>query len=161
VQANLGKNLHTDAADPASPSSLALSLNASKLQAAEKTFVDALRPQGLKDNDVVGFVVAVNGRVSKAEIYPSHALFRAMWEKELQAAAAEAIETDSTAKAALPSRAAVQKSLDLASYGPAQQKPLNASNVDVVQSGASMQFVETRRADASWVLRSYVAKGAE
>ncbi|HEY1736099.1 MAG TPA: DUF6569 family protein, partial [Methylovirgula sp.] len=122
VQANLGKNLHTDAADPASPSSLALSLNASKLQAAEKTFVDALRPQGLKDNDVVGFVVAVNGRVSKAEIYPSHALFRAMWEKELQAAAAEAIETDSTAKAALPSRAAVQKSLDLASYGPAQQK---------------------------------------
>lgn len=161
VQTNLGKNLHADAADPASPTSLALSLNVDKLQAAEKGFVDALGPQGLKDKDVVGFVVVVNGRVSKAEIYPSHELFRAMWDKELHAGAAEAIETEAATKAPAPSRDAILKILDLDAYGPAQQRPLDASNTDVVRTGPAMQFIEARRADASWVLRSYVAKAAE
>ncbi len=131
------------------------------LQAAEKSFVDTLGPQGLKDKDVVGFVVVVNGHVSKAEIYPSHALFRAMWEKELRAGAAEAIETETGAKVPAPSRDAIRKILDLGAYGPAQEKPLNASNTDIVRIGSAMQFVETRRADASWVLRSYVAKAPE
>ncbi|MGA3303278.1 MAG: DUF6569 family protein [Methylovirgula sp.] len=161
VQTNLGKNLHANASDPASPTSLALSLNADKLQAAEKSFVDTLAPQGLKDNDVVGFVVVVNGHVSNAEIYPSHALFRAMWEKELRAGAAEAIETETGAKAPAPSRDAIQKVLDLNAYGPAQERPLDASNTDIVRIGPAMQFIESRRADASWVLRSYVAKAAQ
>lgn len=161
VQTNLGKNLHANASDPASPTSLALSLNVDKLQAAEKSFVDALGPQGLKDNDVVGFVAVVNGHVSKAEIYPSNALFRAMWDKELRADAAEAIETETGTKAPAPSREAIQKILDLNAYGPAQEKPLDASNTDIVRIGPAMQFIESRRADASWVLRSYVAKAAQ
>ncbi len=65
--------------------------------------------------------------MSKAEIYASNALFRAMWIKELRAAAAEAIETESSDKAAPPSLETIERLLDVSAFGPAKEKPLAAS----------------------------------
>ena len=51
----------------------------------------AARRAGLKDGDVVGYVVAINGKLSSANVYPSNGLFRKMWEKQLAAVVTEAI----------------------------------------------------------------------
>jgi hypothetical protein len=158
VQANLGRRLGASAADPSSPTSLALSLNIEQLQSAEKTFVAALGPLGLRDDDVLGFVLVINGHVSRAEIYASNALFRAMWIKELRAGAAEAIQTDAVDKAPVLSIASVEKLLDPSSLSPVKAKPSTAPVASTVREGATMRFIETKRSDNSWVLRSYLAK---
>jgi hypothetical protein len=157
VQSNLGNNLGASALDPASPTSLALSLQGAKLEAAEKAYVEALGPLGLRDDDVVGYVLVVNGHMSKAEIYASHALFHAMWLKDLRAGAAEAIETETKNKAPPLTVASVESLLDTNSFGPVQEKPV-ANMIDVVRDSPRTLFVETRRADHSWILRSYIAK---
>lgn len=157
VQTKLGKTLHANAADPASPTSLALSLQGEKLEAAEKAYVDPLGPLGLRDSDVIGYVLVVNGRMSKAEIYSSHELFQAMWLKDLRAGAAEAIESGTKNKAPPPSAASIEKLLDLGAYGPAREKQ-QTDAVDVLRDSPETLFIESRRADRSWVLRSYLAK---
>ncbi len=160
VQTALARHLHSSAADPRSPTSLALSLDGERLRAAEKSFVDALGPIGLRDDDVLGFVLAVNGRVSKAEIYASNALFRAMWIKQLRAAAAEAIETESADKVPPPSLESIARLLDVSAFGPAKETPLIASVTEMRREGPQTLFVETRHQDATWVLRSYLATPA-
>lgn len=157
VQANLSQHLRANAADPASPTSLALSLDLGKLKAAQKNFVDALEPAGLREDDVLGFVLVVNGRVSKANIYASNALFRAMWPKQLRAAAAEAIQDSTTEKTAPPPAPEISKLLDLAHFGKPVERKVAASVVEVTREAPKMHFVETRRTDNSWVLRSYLA----
>ncbi len=158
VQANLSRRLRANAADPTSPTSLALSLDLGKLKAAQKSFIDALEPAGLREDDVLGFVVVVNGRVSKANIYASNALFRAMWPKQLRAAAAEAIQDGPTDKAAPPPAQEISKLLDLAHFGKPVERKIAASIVEATREAPKMLFVETRRTDNSWVLRSYLAK---
>ena len=51
----------------------------------------ALEQAGEKDDDVVGYVFAVNGKLNSADVYPSNGLFRKMWPKLLQASVTEAI----------------------------------------------------------------------
>jgi hypothetical protein len=158
VQADLSRELRTNASDPASPTSLALSLDMGKLKEAQKGFVHELEPAGLKEDDVLGFVLVVNGRVTKANIYASNKLFRAMWPKQLRAAAAEAIQDRTTGEAASPSTQEISKLLDLATFGEPVEKKVTASVVEVTRETSKMVFAETRRIDKSWVLRSYLAK---
>ena len=40
---------------------------------------------------MVGYVVAINGKMSSANLYPSNGLFRKMWSKQLAATVTEAI----------------------------------------------------------------------
>lgn len=157
VQANLSRRLHADAADPASPTSLALSLDLGRLKTEQKAFVDALETKALRDDDVLGFVLVVNGRVSKAEIYASNTLFRAAWPKQLRAGAAEAIQDGTAEKVTPPSAQEIAKLLDLGGFGKPMEKKL-AFGIEVTREVAKMVFVETRRRDGAWVLRSYLAK---
>lgn len=158
VQANLSRGLRANAADPASPTSLALSLDMGRLKEEQKGFVDALEPAGLKEDDVLGFVLVVNGHVSKASIYASNSLFRAMWPKQLRAASAEAIQDGTAGKTAPPPTQEISKLLDLATFGEPVEKKVTASVAEVTRETSKMVFVETRRMDKSWVLRSYLAK---
>ena len=84
-------------------SSLQLALENEKLKDARDAYIKALQPAGEKDADVVGYVVAINGKISTANIYPSNALFRKMWPKLLEAVVTEAIG-EKNAGAAEPRR---------------------------------------------------------
>ena len=91
TQRKLSQGLGAAVASPQSSSSLQLSLENEKLKEARTAYIKALQPGGEKDADVVGYVVAINGKMSAANIYPSNALFRKMWEKQLAAVVTEAI----------------------------------------------------------------------
>ena len=78
-------------ASPQSATSLQLSLEHAKLKEAQgglRRRTRAARPRG---DDVVGYVVAINGRTVSANVYPSNGLFQKMWGKQLAAVVTEAI----------------------------------------------------------------------
>jgi hypothetical protein len=103
TQKKLSSGLGAAVASPQSASSLQLSLENEKLKEARGAYIKALQSGGEKDTDVVGYAIAINGRMSAANIYPSNALFRKMWEKQLAAAVTEAIgEKQANAPAAAP-----------------------------------------------------------
>jgi hypothetical protein len=90
-QARLSRRLNRDVADPASPSSLQLTLEDKALQAQIQAFAARLEPCIGGKPDVVGAVVAINGKVEGADVYGAAALFRPMWPKVLRAWAVDAV----------------------------------------------------------------------
>src|SRR5204863_4455174 len=165
VQDGLSSNLGTTVNAPASQSSLQLALENERLKDAQAAYIKALQGAGEKEDDIVGYVFAVNGRLNSAEIYPSNGLFRKMWPKLLAANATEAIgETGMAAEPALPSTEQVLAFLDHAEHGKAQEKALNSTvRLETREADQSLYF-ETRRAPnapgaaGGWVHRSYHAK---
>ena len=98
TQMRLSDELSTTVASPQSATSLQLALENEKLQKARDAYIKALQDRGTKEDDIVGYALAINGHVSSADVYPSNALFRKMWEKQLTAGVTEAIgdKTDAT-----------------------------------------------------------------
>src|SRR5262249_54957948 len=85
IQQALSKNLKTTAEDPNSPTSLRLTLDNEKLRRAQDAYISALQPPGEREDDIVGYVFTINGRVNSAAVYSSNGLFRKMWPKLLRA----------------------------------------------------------------------------
>jgi len=157
VQEGLSSNLGVTVNAAASQTSLQLALENEKLKDAQAGYLAALKPAAEKD-DVVGYIFAVNGKLNSAEIYPSNGLFRKMWPKLLQASITEAIGQKNAGDETTPSSEAAQAFLDTAAKGRSSEKPLaGAVRLETRDSGQSLYF-ETRRANRTWVHRSYLAK---
>ena len=157
IQEKLSNNLQVDVAEPKSPTSLGLTLDNEKLQRAQTAYVTALQPQGEQEDDVVGYVFAINGRVNSAAVYASNGLFRKMWPKLLRASAVEAIGAGR--EDALPLAVEDIKSfIKTAESGRSSERKLTASVTQETRDGAQSLFVETKRSEGSWVSRSYLAK---
>ena len=90
-QDKLGKTLKKNLADPKSPSSLQLTLEDKDLLAKIDEYVDKLRKAPQSEKRVIGFAIAINGKVESAEIYGSSLLLQKMWPKMLRAAAIDAL----------------------------------------------------------------------
>ncbi|HML12554.1 MAG TPA: DUF6569 family protein [Xanthobacteraceae bacterium] len=165
IQDKLSRALAAPVAMPESRSSLQLSLENEKLKDAQAVYVKALQPAGEADDDVIGYVFAVNGKLNSADLYPSNGLFRKMWPKLLAANAIEAIGDKAPgAPAAMPSSADVLAFLKAAEAGKAVERPLTRTIKLETREAAGALFFETRRvpaapsADAAWVHRNYIAK---
>jgi len=161
TQRKLSQGLGAAVASPQSTSSLQLSLENEKLKEARIAYIKALQPGGEKDADVVGYVVAINGKMSAANIYPSNALFRKMWEKQLAAVVTEAIgEKPGAAPATTPPppSPAVKDFLAAAEKGKSYERPLAAGMRQEVRDADKSLYNEARSADGNWIHRSYLAK---
>jgi hypothetical protein len=91
---------------PRSATSLPLALEHPGVSLVQSPYVAALQ-SALPDNkNVVGVLFAINGNLSSAEIYGSHALFNKMWPGLLRAYASEAAVSKKMPSAELPSRLA-------------------------------------------------------
>lgn len=91
VQDKLSVNTSVDVKSAKSKTSLQLSLENKKVQAAIDEYVKRL--SGVIDgtSDVIGYAFAVNGVINSADIYASHDLFTKLWPRMLRAAATEAV----------------------------------------------------------------------
>jgi hypothetical protein len=74
-----------------SASSLQLTLESDKLKQATDAYVKKLASIIDGKDDVLGYAVAVNGKISSADIYISHGLFQKVWPVLLKGSAVEAI----------------------------------------------------------------------
>jgi hypothetical protein len=158
MQGLLAGSVGGSVASPVSSSSLQLAMENEKLIDAQKDYVNALKPAGEADDDIVGYVFAVNGKLNSADVYPSNALFRKMWTKLLNASAIEAIShKDDPQEAAVPATDAVTAFLGDAERGNASEKQLTAGVTLDTREGDGAYFFETTRT-AGWVHRNYLAK---
>jgi hypothetical protein len=162
TQKKLSQGVGAAVASPQSTSSLQLSLENEKLKEARASYIKALRPAGETGEDIVGYVVAINGRMSVANLYPSNALFRKMWDKQLAAVVTEAIGEKAGAAApsasAPPAPPAVKSFLDEAEKGKSYERALAAGMRQEVRDADKSLYNEARGADGNWIHRSYLAK---
>ena len=141
----------------ASASSLQLSLENEKVQKTRAAYVTALAGKPT-DADVIGYVVAINGKIQTGDVYASHALFKKMWGKQLAAVATEAASEMSGSSASPPAIGDVESFLMKASAAPLKDvKPSPAVNQAVAETDA-LVYVEARRASGGWINRSFIAK---
>lgn len=90
-QAGLSKNVGSVVNAAESPTSLQLALENDKVQAEVAKYRDTILRKVGTPNGVIGFVTVVNGKVTGAEAFASHALFKKAWAKAVNAAAVEAV----------------------------------------------------------------------
>lgn len=164
AQDRLEKNIAAPVKSNKSASSFQLTLESQHLRENTKPYEDALSPLIDKHRDAVGYVVAINGKVTSADVYANHSLFRKLWPKLISSAAVEAVGADKTeAFAPAPSQEEVKsvvagpKDLQLA-----MDSKVNArTEVRKKESDRAVQF-ETRDAGATpgtaAVHKSYVVK---
>jgi len=161
TQKKLSEGLNASVASPQSTTSLQLALENEKLKDARNGYISALQPAGETGSDVVGYVVAINGRMNAANLYPSNALFRKMWSKQLAAVVTEAIgENPGSAPAAAPAPApaAATEFLAEAEKGKIHERPVAAGTRQEVRDADKSLYNEARGADGNWIHRSYLAK---
>ena len=91
TQAKLSHSVAGSVHDADSPSSLELTLDNKKITAQRKKYRQSLAKIIDSQPAATGFVFAVNGQLSSGESYASHALFRKLWGKLLDAAVVEAV----------------------------------------------------------------------
>jgi hypothetical protein len=159
TQQKLASGLHATIAAPQSATSLQLALENDKLQEARAAYTKALEEKGQQDGDIVGYAVAINGKMSSANVYPSNALFRKMWTKQLAAIVTEAIgeKMDAAAVPAPPAPAA-SAFLAAAENGKSQERD-GASGMRLeTRDAAQSLFSEARSPDGGLVHRNYLAK---
>ena len=160
TQRKLSSGLKASVASPRSTSSLQLSLENEKLREARAAYLSALRPTGEKDADIVGYVVAINGQMRAANVYPSNTLFRKMWEKQLAAAVTESIgeKAAATPATAAPAPPKAGEFLANAEKGKAYGRALAAGMRQETRDADGSLYNEARGADGNWIHRSYLAK---
>jgi hypothetical protein len=163
TQSRLTGNLGASVRSAQSTSSLQLALENEKLMDAQKGYINALKAAGEKEDDIVGFIFAVNGTLNSADVYPSNGLFRKMWTKLITASVIEAIGHKDEPAVAPPSIDAVTAFLAAAEAGKASEKALNAGVRLETREADQAYLFETARAasaaaPAAWVHRNYLAK---
>ena len=156
-QRRLAKATGTDVRAPASATSLQLALENKKLAEIRTGYVAALKAAGEADDDIVGYVFAVNGKLNSAEVYELNGLFRKMWAKLLDASATEAIGHRDDPVTAAPAPKAVTAFLNAPAAAKPSETPLNFGVRRITREDDKELLFETSLAGA-WVHRSYLAK---
>ena len=90
-QAGLSRTVGMPVNSPESPTSLQLAVENDAVRKAVGEISTAVKKRAGDRPDAIGFVTVVNGRVTGAEAFGSHTLFRKAWAKAVDAAAVEAV----------------------------------------------------------------------
>jgi hypothetical protein len=144
-----------------SGTSMQLALEDRRVTQGVEKYTSALSKVVDGKTDAVGYVYAVNGKFSGADVYDSADLFRRMWPKLLQSSAAEALaEPTKTAAIAPMSIPAIQQVLAASDQGRAVAPKNNGSLAITKKESDKALLYETaeRKAGGSQIHKSYIAK---
>ncbi|HLL28467.1 MAG TPA: DUF6569 family protein [Xanthobacteraceae bacterium] len=158
TQRKLEENVGSPIASGASRTSLQLSLENEKLAETKEPYLKALADAAGGDNDIVGYVFAVNGKINSGDIYPSNGLFQKMWSKLLNASVTEAIGEKNGAAGMPPSTQEVLAFLDDAEKGKASVREVNNVKVETRESAKSL-YSESERSIGGFAHKSYIYRG--
>jgi hypothetical protein len=148
--------------------SLPLALRNRRLAQAQRPYVDALNAGG-KGASIIGAAFVINGKLSGAEVYQSHALFERMWPKLLRAQAIEAIARKDVGRHVRPSANEVKTLLVAAQTRQARawtfqhgrflvRDSENAIYTEAVDRGEDWVRSNYEADDPNWIHRSYLPK---
>lgn len=161
TQTKLADGLNRSVQSDDSASSLQLSLENEELQRKRAGYIKALEGHGAEKDDIIGYVFAINGKLNSADLYPSNALFRKMWEKLLTASVTEAIGESSDAalaNVAPPDTAAVKSFLADAEKGRSTSQDIEGLAKQDIRDAKTSLFVGVQSSDGQWIHRNYLIK---
>ena len=162
AQSKLSRNVGAPVTNAASPSSLQLTLENTKVRATADEYVKALAGIVERHPDAVGYAFSVNGKLNSAEVYSSHALFRKLWGGLLKSNAVEALsEAGREADAAAPPTGADVRAFisESEKAAPSQDETVGGQVQLVTRETKSSVMFETRSARKStWVHKRYINK---
>jgi len=125
AQADMGSKLGASVHAPASSTSLQLSLEDKKVRESVDDYLRNIEKQIPEKDDVVGYAVAVNGKVDSVDVFASPSLFGKMKGKLLKASATEAVASKSDKTTATPDASAVRSLIADAESGAAKAEKQN------------------------------------
>jgi hypothetical protein len=157
VQGLLGEKLAAPVASEESRTSLQLTLENERLKAAQQGFITAFEPKGLDGNDIIGVVLAVNGKIASADIYPSNGLFRKMWPKLIRAAATDAFAHRVDAAPTAPTVDLAEAFLADAQKGEVSERALADIALHQTRQSPNVLAVEARTAKGAWIHRNFLS----
>ncbi len=157
VQSQLGEKLAAPVASEKSRTSLQLTLENERLKEAQQGFIAALEKHALESDDVIGVVIAVNGRIASGDVYPSNGLFRKMWPKLIRAAATEAVASKKEGAPAAPTAADAETFLAEAQTGEVSERAIADIARHETRSGPNVLRVEARTAKGAWIHRNFLS----
>jgi hypothetical protein len=158
TQRKLQENVGAPVASPLSQSSLQLALENEKHADAKQPYLKALVDAAAKENDIVGYVFAVNGKINSGDVYPSNGLFKKMWSKLLNSSVTEAIGEKNGAAVPAPSTGEVLAFLDEAEKGKSNVRQVNDVKIETRESSKSL-YSESERRAGGFAHRSYIYRG--
>ncbi len=161
AQKRLSANVGGSVVNAKSESSLQLSLEDEKVQEASQAYVKQLADAAGKEDDVIGFAFAINGKVNSADVYASHDLFKRLWPKLLTSSAIEAVsELEKDKKFETVDAEAVKAFLADAEKGKATARDVGKRFTQVQQETDNNLLFETRDKEQPDVVlrRNYLAK---
>ena len=160
AQDKLSQNVGTRVNSSVSASSLQLAVENTRVRATADSYIKALTNIVDRDNDVIGYVFAINGSVNSADVYSSNALFRKLWPKLLKANTVEAISQlqKETFKPASAEHA--KTFLNDAEKPRPSEKDVTSRVKVVTREDSNNAFFETRddAQKGAWVHRNYIKK---
>ena len=158
VQKALGHAVRAQVADRRSRTSLQLSLENKRLASAVADYEKTLGGLSAKHPDAVGYVFAVNGRINSGDEFESAGLFRKLWQRQLKAAATEAITEKDAHNRIQPTLAEVGAFIDSARAAkPASRAMPGGLNLETRKASGSF-YMEVRRGNDRWVHRNFIAR---
>lgn len=158
-QSRLTNTLKSDVKDAKSETSLQLTLENGKLLAAVGAYAKKLGKSLDGSKDAIGYAVAINGRVTSADVYANAELFRKLWPRLLESSAAEALaEKDAKASFVAPRPADVLTFLSAEPLrGKDTRRELSGDWREVQSETKTTRVFETGNGKAV-LRRSYLAK---
>lgn len=160
VQADLSQNVGGSVNSARSASSMELSMEDSKVKATSADYINALSGALKNRSDVIGYVLAINGKVDSADVYASHALFAKLWPKLLKSSVVEAIaELNDTEHKPVTSET-VQGFIADSEKASASAKEVTPRVRMVTREDDKNYFAETqdREQKDGWIHRNYIRK---
>jgi hypothetical protein len=161
TQQKLSRNVGQAVENKESPTSLQLTLEDKKLLEELDKYVKELAKGVEGKKDVLGYAVAINGKVEAADVFGSNALFLKLWPKLINGSATEALaEKQKDKKFDVPTTEAVKTFLADAVKGKKSEKEVSKRVKQVCQEDDKNLYLEARdSANKDAVIhRSYLKK---
>jgi hypothetical protein len=155
----VGDKLKADVRDKTSATSLQLALEHKKVKEAVEAAVKKLTPALGDTKKVIGYAVAINGKVNNADIFASATLFKKLWPKLVHATSVEGVVAkDDKLKFDAVKAEAVTKFLADAATGKAKENKVVLGIVEKQIETKANALFETRGKDGVLLRSSYLAK---
>jgi hypothetical protein len=160
AQAKLSKSLGGDVTASPSRSSLQLTLENKDVVATVDDYVKNLGNIINGRSDVIGYAVAINGKINSADVYVSSALFKKLWPKMLKASATEAVSESHGVRLAEPVKLDQVKSfIQESDKAAARDQKLSAgASLTTREDNENIMFETRDDRSKAVVHRSYVKK---
>ena len=160
AQDKLSSNVGARVNSAVSESSLQLAVEHEKVRESADSYVKALGNIANRNDDVIGYVFAINGKVNSADIYGSSVLFRKLWPKLLKANAIEAIAELQQDKFKPASVDNAKGFLSDSEKAKGSDKDVNARVNLLTREDSENIFFETRdkQQSGAWIHRNYIKK---